>query len=355
MNFEALPALPLAPLLAMHAPDRVFSMPVNVVFALAVVLLLGVALRRVSRRNDHRVVAMMGVSAAFIFAAQMVNFPVTSGTTGHLLGGTLAAILLGPWAGTVVMTAVIVVQALVFHDGGVTVLGPNIFNMGIIGTMVTYFIYRGVIGRSANQPARVAGAAFFAAWLAVALASVFVSIELAVSGTVPLNRVLPPMLFVHMAIGVGEGLITAAVVVFVMRTRPDLLYDARESVKPVGRPALILGLSGALLCATVLSLLPVLWNHPDGLEFVGQRCGFLADDAAAATSDAVAEHPAGAGASTFAVFPDYMVAGVNGLASTALAGAIGTVLMFLVSFGVGRILVRPAAYLPSDPDATTAA
>jgi cobalt/nickel transport system permease protein len=340
-------------LLAMHAPDRVFSMPVNVVFGLAVALLLGVALRRVSRRSDHRAVAMMGVSAAFIFAAQMVNFPIASGTTGHLLGGTLAAILLGPWAGTVVMTAVIVVQALVFHDGGVTVLGPNIFNMGIIGTMVAYFVYRAVIGRSANRPARVAGAAFFAAWLAVALASVFVSIELAVSGTVPLNRVLPPMLFVHMAIGVGEGLITASVVVFVMRTRPDLLYDARESLQPVGRPALLVGLGGALLCAMVLSLLPALWDHPDGLEFVGQHCGFLADDGTRVTSDAAAGLPPDSDANTFAVFPNYLVGGVNGLASTGLAGAIGTVLTFVVSFGVGRILVRPAAFMRSSPDSTS--
>jgi hypothetical protein len=140
-----------------------------------------------------------------------------------------------------------------------------------------------------------------------------------------------------------------------MRTRPDLLYDAREATKPVGRPALLVGLGGALVCATLLSLLPVLWDHPDGLEFVGQQCGFIADDGSPVTADAAAALPPGPNANTFAVFPTYLVAGVKGLASTGLAGAIGTLLTFVLSFGVGRILVRPAAFMRPAPDSTTVA
>lgn len=336
----------LSSLVAMHAPDRLFSMPVNVVFGVFVAAFLVLAMRRVARHGDHRTVPMMGIAGAFIFAAQMLNFPIASGTTGHLLGGTLAAILLGPWAGTIVMAAVAIVQAVVFQDGGITVLGPNIFNMGMVGTLMAYFVYRAALGRADGNPARVAGAAFFSGWLAVVLASVFASVELAVSGTAPLDRVLPAMVFTHMLIGVGEGLITAAVVVFVLRSRPDLLHDARVPPRPVGRPALVTGLGAALACAAGLSLLPVLWDYPDGLESVGITQGFIAEEPdgggerVAGPATPLVRTLAGSDAPPFGILPDYSIAGVNALAGTSLAGGIGAVLMFGLSFGVGRALVR---------------
>lgn len=274
---------PLLPgLLALHAPDRLFSLSVNLVFAVVVVAVLTVALRRLSRRQDHRLAPTMGVMAAFVFAAQMVNFPVASGTTGHLLGGTLAAILLGPWAGSVVMAAVIVFQALL-GDGGLTVLGPNIFNMGIIGTLLAYFVYRAMLGSGASSPTRVVAASSFAAWLAVVLASVFAGLQLAVSGTAAIERALPAMLLTHMAIGLGEALITAGVVAFVLKTRPDLLYDrAPAAARPVGRVPILAGLAASLVVALFLSLLPTLWDYPDGLEYVGYEQGFVAEECAKA-------------------------------------------------------------------------
>ena len=336
----------LAPLLALHAPDRLFSMPVNLVFALVVAGVLAVAFRRVATAGDHRAVPMMGIAAAFVFAGQMLNFPISAGTTGHLLGGTLAAILLGPWAGTIVMAAVIVVQAVVFQDGGITVLGPNLFNMGIIGTLIAYYVYRAVVGPADQVPSRVVGGAFFAAWFAVVLAAVFVSLQLAVSGTVPLDRVLPPMVLTHMAIGVGEGLITASIVGFLLRTRPDLMYAGRRSSRPLGRPVVVAGLAVSLACGAGLSLLPTLWDHPDGLESVGASLGFLSGEgeplpAVTESGDSPAERSAsGSDAASLGLMPEYTVAGLDGLAGTSLAGGIGTILMFGLSFVVGRTMIR---------------
>jgi cobalt/nickel transport system permease protein len=278
--------------MAMHAPDGLFSMPVNVVFAVVAVVWVGLALTKLKRRADHRLAPTMGVMAAFIFAAQMVNFPIASGTTGHLLGGTLAATLLGPWAGTVVMAIVILFQALL-GDGGVTALGPNIFNMGIIGTSLAYGIYRLVLGGRTLPAARVIAAAFFAAWLAVVLASVFVSLQLAASGTVSLNRALVAMMTTHMVIGVGEALITAAVLAFVLKTRPHLVREMSDERRtPINRAAVLAGLVGSLAVAAVLSLLPALWDHPDGLESVGLAKGFLLEDCQKAEDGSLQTLPA---------------------------------------------------------------
>jgi len=280
-------------LLGMHAPDGLFSLPINVLFGLVVAVLLAVACAGLSRRPDHRLVPMMGILAAFVFAGQMVNFPISSGTTGHLLGGTLTAILVGPWAGTVVMASVIIFQALL-GDGGITVLGPNIFNMGVVGTCLAYYIYRLLVGRSLQAPARVVAASFFAAWVSLPLGSVFASLQLAVSGTASLNRALPAMVLTHMVIGVGEALITAGVVAFVIKTRPDLLYGQPTSqAQPApGRLVVGLGLLGSLVIATGLSLLPHWWDHPDGLEFVGQQQGFLREEPQAAEGGSLVTLPA---------------------------------------------------------------
>jgi cobalt/nickel transport system permease protein len=316
-------------LLAMHAPDGLYSLPVNIVFGLVVCALVTASCRTLSRRQDHRLVPLMGLLAAFVFAGQMVNFPIASGTTGHLLGGTLAAILVGPWAGTVIMAAVIVFQALL-GDGGLTVLGPNIFNMGVVGTCLAYFIYRAFVGRAFEHPARVVAASFFAAWAAVPLASVFASLQLAVSGTASLSRALPAMVLTHMAIGIGEALITAGVVAFVLKTRPDLLYGRPDTEShPIDRRTLALGLVVSLFIATFLSLLPGFWDYPDGLEYVGLQQGFLVPEAHAAEDGARA------------VLAKQTTPGLGGLISTGVAGAIGTLVMFVVALQVGRVLMRP--------------
>lgn len=208
---------------AMHAPDRFLTVPIALLFWVISAAVVGLAVRRTNRELDEKMVPLMGVMAAFIFAAQMFNFQVVGGTSGHLLGGVLAAVLLGPWAATLVMASVIAVQALVFSDGGLVVMGANIFNMGIIGTLGGYAIYRFVARVLGGEDRARIPAAGIAGWCSVILGSISLALMLAASGTSPLEVVLPSMLTVHAFIGVGEALITAAALAFIAATRPDLL------------------------------------------------------------------------------------------------------------------------------------
>ena len=222
-------ALPL-PTLAMHIPDGFLSLPVSLFTWAFSLLLIVISLKRVEKDYQEKAVPLMGVCAAFIFAAQMINFPIPGGTSGHLLGGTLAGILLGPWAGSLVMTVVFIVQALLFQDGGLTALGANIFNMGLIGTFGGYYLYKAV--RSLFGFSRWRGMAMgtaISAWASVVIASFMCSVQLAVSGTVPLQVALFAMLSWHFVIGIGEALITLAAVSYIWRTRPDLIYDSPRS------------------------------------------------------------------------------------------------------------------------------
>jgi len=212
----------------LHAPDGFLSVPIAALMWLITIVVTAYAVKRTNETFDERAIPLMGVTAAFIFAAQMFNFQVIGGTSGHLLGGVLAAVLLGPWAGTLVMVAVVAVQSLVFQDGGLVVMGANIFNMGIIGTLGGYAIYRAlcrVLG--GEQRARIP-AAGVAAWLSVFLAAGAMALELGLSGTTDLAVALTAMLSIHALIGIGEALITMAALAFIGVTRPDLfgLRDA---------------------------------------------------------------------------------------------------------------------------------
>jgi cobalamin biosynthesis protein CbiM len=169
-----------------------------------------------------------------VFAAQMVNFPVAAGTSGHLLGGVLTAVLLGPWVGSVVVTVVVVVQALVFADGGLTALGLNLFNMALIGAVAGWFLYRIVLRMLPNRPASVPVAAGITAGVSVVLAALGFTLQYAIGGegAVAVGTVAAAMVGVHALIGIGEGVITAFVVGAVMRARPDLVAGrSREAVR----------------------------------------------------------------------------------------------------------------------------
>jgi cobalt/nickel transport system permease protein len=207
----------------MHAPDGFLSVPIAVVMWAITLLVLAIAVRRTNRTLDERAVPLLGVTAAFIFAAQMFNFQVVGGTSGHLLGGVLAAVLLGPWAGTLVMACVIAVQALVFQDGGLVVMGANIFNMGVVGTLGGFFLYRALAGILGGENRARIPAAGIAAWSSVVAGSICMALELALSGTTPLSIALPAMVGVHVIIGIGEALITMAALGFIAVTRADLL------------------------------------------------------------------------------------------------------------------------------------
>lgn len=212
---------PIAP--SLHAADRFLTVPVSIVFWAVTAAILALAVRRTNRTLDERSVPLMGVMAAFIFAAQLVNFQVVGGTSGHLLGGVLAAVLLGPWAATLVMACVVVVQALVFSDGGLVVMGANIFNMGIVGALGGYALYRALGSLLGGEDRARIPAAAIAGWTSVVAGAAMMSLQLIVSGTSPAELVLPAMLGVHALIGIGEALVTAAAVGFIAAARPDLL------------------------------------------------------------------------------------------------------------------------------------
>jgi cobalt/nickel transport system permease protein len=219
----------------MHIPDGFVDAPISLAGYLVAGVFLALALRRTNASMGEKAAPLMGVIAAFIFAAQMINFPVAGGTSGHLLGGCLAAILLGPWAAMIAMAAVVCVQALVFQDGGLAAMGANVFNMGIITAILGYYLY--ILGTkiTGGKPGGRIGSAFVAAWVSVMVAATFTSVELAISGTSALDVALPAMLGVHALIGIGEGLITAAAVAFVESTRPDLLEGYQAPVRSEAR------------------------------------------------------------------------------------------------------------------------
>jgi cobalt/nickel transport system permease protein len=208
---------------ALHVADRFLSVPIALVMWIVSAVVIAIAVRNTNRSLDEKAVPLMGVMAAFIFAAQMVNFQVAGGTSAHLLGGVLAAVLLGPWVATLVMASVIAVQALVFSDGGLVVMGANIFNMGVIGTLGGFTLYLALAKILGGEERRRLPAAAIAAWVSVEAAAVAISLELAVSGTSPLELVLPAMVGVHLFIGIGEALITVAALAFIAATRRDLL------------------------------------------------------------------------------------------------------------------------------------
>lgn len=204
----------------MHIPDGFLDTKTWVALGVVSATAVGWAVRRAREGLEERDIPLMGVTAAFIFAAQMINFPIAGGTSGHFFGGVLAAILLGPARGLLVMTTILIVQALVFQDGGLLALGANVFNMGLLGAVGGYYLYH-LFGRLIRGH-RIAPA-FLAGWASVVLAAVACALELAISGTVPLLVALPAMAGFHALIGIGEGLITAAALSLIAQVRPDLL------------------------------------------------------------------------------------------------------------------------------------
>jgi cobalt/nickel transport system permease protein len=305
----------------MHIPDGFLSIVVSAIcWALAAVG-VGVSLWRSGKTLGGRQVPLMGVLAAFIFAAQMLNFTVAGGTSGHLIGGALAAILLGPWAGVLTLTTVVAIQALVFQDGGLLVMGANILNMGIISVLVAYGVYRGVTALARGQRWGLFVGGFAAAWLSVVVASVATAIQLAFSGTSPLGVALPAMAGVHVLIGIGEGLITVGALAFVVAARRDLLEVS-------DKPARGLGWAGVgLAIALVVTLFaPLASEYPDGLERVAENLGF---------GEAALDAP-------YAIIPDYVFPGLSeeSPAATILAGIVGALIVAVLGFGIAVAVAR---------------
>lgn len=207
----------------MHIPDGFINAPVAITADIVAASVVAAAVKMTNKKIGEKQVPMMGVLAAFIFAAQMLNFPVAGGTSGHFLGAALAAILLGPWSSTLIMSAVLVVQCLIFQDGGLLALGANITNMGIVASFSSYYIYKGINVLLKHGKAGMLVGAGISAWFSVIIASLLCATELAMSGTSPWGIALATMGGIHMIIGIGEGFITTAVLGLIMATRADLL------------------------------------------------------------------------------------------------------------------------------------
>jgi cobalt/nickel transport system permease protein len=306
----------------LHIPDGFLATWVSILGWVIAVVVLAIALRQTRQQLGERQVPIMGVLAAFIFAAQAINFPVAAGTSGHLLGGALAAIALGPWAATLIMTAVIGVQAFLFQDGGLLALGWNILNMGVLTAFSGYLVYRSLSRLANGRPAGRVAAAFAAAWLSVEVGAMATAIELAVSGTSPLAIGLPAMVGVHALIGVGEGLITSGAVSLLQVSRPEVLESGDRAP---GRTSSAFVLIGLLLALIIAAFSPLASPHPDGLEFVAEQRGFLSN----------ALDP------LYELLPDYTIPFVQNPAGTTIAAVlVGTVIVFAMAWLMGRRVVR---------------
>lgn len=313
----------------MHAPDGFLNGGTAAATGLLSAGAVGYSLRQTRDTLKDKQIPLAGVSAAFIFAAQMFNFPVAAGTTGHLLGGALAAVLLGPSMGALVVTVVVVVQALAFADGGVTALGYNVLNMAIVtafGGYAAFVLLRRLFPRTANGISLAAG---LAGGISVVLSAMAFSLEWLFGATVEVAfpTVFGAMVGVHLLIGIGEGLITGFAVRSVLGARPDLVHGAEGIVlepepgtpKRSVRAFAIASVLVAFVIAMVVAQFAA--PDPDGLERVAEDTGI---------ASVAGDHPLAG-----SIFADYATSGIeNERASLAVAGAAGTLLTLTVGWGL---------------------
>ena len=221
----------------MHIPDGFLSNGINAASFAISAGVCAYAVRKVNQNFGEKEVPLMGVTAAFIFAAQMINFPVAGGTSGHFLGAVFSSVLMGPWASLLIMTIVLIVQCLGFADGGLTALGSNIFNMGIIGALGGYGIFSLLYALLQKTRKGFFIALAVSSWLSIVIGASAAAIELAVSGTSPLKVALSAMAGIHALIGIGEAIITTSAVSLILKTRPDLVISFSKKGALYGKTA----------------------------------------------------------------------------------------------------------------------
>jgi cobalt/nickel transport system permease protein len=307
----------------MHLPDGFLDAKTALLSTGAAAAGVGLALRQVRRTLAPRQMPMLGLAAAFVFAAQMLNFPVAGGTSGHLVGGVLTGVLLGPAAAVLVMTCVLIVQCLVFNDGGLLALGANVLNMAIVNACGGYFVFRLLkrVLRMEKNRATVFAAAF-AGWFGTVLASITCAGQLALSNQSPWSVAFPAMALVHIVIGVGEGLATGLVTMAVLRARPELVAGTGGGARAPGGGFLGYGLLIAL--GLVVFVAPFACPWPDGLEAVAKSLGFANQSAPPLIKGPVSE---------------YRLPFISSMAAaTAVAGVIGAILAFIGAYGLARFL-----------------
>jgi cobalt/nickel transport system permease protein len=313
----------------MHIRDGILSPEVCLATGVLAMGAVGYSLRQMRGDLEGKAVPYTGMTAALIFAAQMINFPLFfAPVSGHLIGGVLAAALLGPWAGCVALTLVLLVQALIFADGGLMSLGANTLNMAVIGSWGGWAVYAGLRKFLGTSPSATVASAVCAAYLSVLAAALAFCMEFMVSHSAAefeMGRVLTLMIVVHAAIGLGEGLITGLVVRWLLVRRPQMLGSpalVAQSTWPVRRYVLT-GLTSAVLVAICLAPLASAW--PDGLESVGAKLNFNPPDEA----------------TRVLILSDYAIplpAEMWAPLSVSLAGLFGTLVVFIVGWMLGRVV-----------------
>lgn len=310
----------------MHVPDGFLDLKTASTTAVLSLSALTVALRRLRLGLPRRRIPLMGLAAAFLFTAQMINFPVAGGTSGHLLGAVLALVLLGPSAAMVVMTAVLLVQCLLFADGGLLALGANVFNMAIMGVLGGHAVYRSIL-RVLPDGRGLLVAAAFASWCSTVLASLCCAVELAWSGVAPWRLVFPAMTAVHVLVGLGEATITTLVIAAIMRARPDLVES--NAVAPRSASRLLAAYGLAVTFGLLLFVVPFASSWPDGLQRVAEAIGFAsrADEARPLA----------------APMADYRLGGLHSAtAATSAAGFVGTLIVFALAYALASVVAPKA-------------
>ena len=310
----------------MHLPDGFLDPRICLATGAVSAAAIGGSLRRLRPEADPAVIPRMGVAAAYIFAAQMVNFPVAAGTSGHLQGALLAAVLLGPRAATLVMTTVLLIQAFFFLDGGYTALGANILNMGLAATWGGFALYRALAGSTPSR-GRLLVSASLAAWISVMLGAALAAVQLALSGTAPVRLVLPAMLGTHALIGLGEAAITAGALAVLWRARPELIAGAPAGTARWGWTA-----AGGL--AALAALAPLASSFPDGLEHAAEKLGF----AVMAASPSIPS-----------LAPDYAPPGLPQPWAPAVVSLLGALLVLGALLAAGALTSGAADRLRGSP------
>ncbi|MGW6024467.1 energy-coupling factor ABC transporter permease [Streptomyces sp. NPDC055099] len=351
----------------MHVPDGFINAPVSAATGLIAAGAIAVSLRGARRELDERTAPLAGLVAAFIFAVQMLNFPVAAGTSGHLLGGALAAILVGPYTGVLCVSVVLLMQGVLFADGGLTALGVNITDMAIVTTVVAYLTFRGLVKVLPRTRRSITASSFVAALISVPAAAIAFTFLYALGGTtdVSIGKVATAMVGVHVLIGIGEAAITALTVGAVIAVRPDLVYGARGLTQKLklrvggelvdapgasgaGEPApvaarshrkvWIAGLVTSLVLAGFVSFYAS--ANPDGLEKVAADKGIDKKTEEHATSDSP--------------LADY---GVKDITDTRLSGGLAGVIGVGVTVGAGSAVfwaLRRRRTADTDPASTAA-
>ena len=311
----------------MHVPDGFINAPVSIGTGVISFATLWAYVRSAKSLVADKLIALTGMMSALIFVLQMINFPIAAGTSGHLLGGALAVIVLGPNLGIICISIVVVIQSLLFADGGLSALGINVLNMAIITSLVGWLTISSWKKLFGEANISIISGSIVAGILSVVFSSIAFVFEYALGGTVsvPLGSVLIAMVSSHLLIGLGEGVITALIVSLLLRVRSDLIYIKTNNDKKNSKSSFYGLFIFLLLCLTLIT--PYASSSPDGLESVAGDFGFSEDSG------------------IVLLLEDYGISGLNNdFLSTALSAVLGVV----VVIGISNICLLYTSPSPRD-------